>query len=223
MMRSGAVWLLAATLSALVCAGCSDSAADVNSSDAKARKRAIDDLRKRDNDVAAQTLATVTSHDDVNTAREAVRALSRMTAPAAARAMARVAREDKRPEVRMEAAVGLAYQPAAEATQALRDMVQSEPDPAVRGAAAASLGRAGAFRDALLLLAQAEKEQDLAAQTREVAALEFLVGLRFGFNPKDPPEKRRKAIENIKRMAPMFVKKLETYSPVKKGPISTGG
>jgi hypothetical protein len=203
--------------------GCSDNSSQVTSPEAAKRTAAIRDLARQGTDEAAQALAETARHEDVATAKEAIRGLGRTQLPVAARLLAETARTERRPEVRLEVAVALGYQPEPEAVQALREMVQSEPDATVRGAAAASLGRAGEFRDALLLLAQAEKEQDLAAQEREVAALEKLMDLRFGFDPKAPPEERRKVIQLIKRFAPQFVQRLEQYSPIKKGPGRTSG
>ena len=197
--------------------GCSSPADQLNSSDPATVKQGIANLANSKTDAAVETLVTVAAREDPTTAREAVRAIARINSPAAVKALSQVAATEKRTELRVEATVGLARQSAPEAAQTLRTMVQTEPDASVRGTAAASLSRVGPYRDAILLCEQAEKETDLGAQLREVRAVEQLLGIRFDFDPKAPPQKRRQSIQNMKGLIPMFVKRLQDFSPVKKG------
>jgi hypothetical protein len=209
-------------LAGLCAAGCTGAPDSSTPPGVSAGVKRIRNVAKEDTEEAVRVLAEAATHEDLATAVEAVRGLGRMRRPAAGAVLVQTARRDARPEVRMEAVVALGYREDEVAVRQLREMVEAEPDPTIRGAASAALGRAGEYEDALVLLGQVERETNLAAQAREVGALERLVGARFAFDPKASPEERRQAIERMRMGVPAMVKRLKTYAAPKRGNSGPG-
>ena len=181
-------------LGCLVLAGCSESASEaVNSSDQAKRIEALRELAKRDDDAALAKAAEAARHEDVVTAREAVRAVGRMSGDRGGPVLAGVATSDQRPEVRREAAVQLGRHRSPTRIETLRRIVVSDADPLVRAEAAAALGRIGQPPDAHILVDLLDKpDEDLVVQKAAVTAVERLTGLRFGYDFAAPEQERQK-------------------------------
>jgi HEAT repeat protein len=205
MTRHAALIILAAigAAGAAFLSGCGDPTADLDSGDAATTVKALRECAKIDSENVATKVAGIVEHEDTMVAAEAVRSLGRMDRPVARKALRDVATgaREKRGAVRQEAVIQLGRQDDPEVLPVLRQVVQADPDPSVRAAAATSIARQRSLPDVALLVEIAEKETDPIVQARAVGAVERLIGLKFGYDPKDPPELRRKALLRMRSIA----------------------
>jgi HEAT repeat protein len=214
-MRPLAPGILMITLLAVAMpAGCGPSAADkVASEDPAVRVEGLQELAAQDTEASLDRASDAIAHEDVSTACAAVRAVSRMSHRQAVVVLSRAAAEDRRPEVRREAALALSYGPEAASADVLRQTVRADADPGVRTAAATSLGRIGTLDDVEGLLAVALRDPDPEVQAHAVGALERLLGIGFTFNPRDPDELRRATLEQIRQAVVIRTKVLRGTAP----------
>jgi HEAT repeat protein len=182
--------------------GCQDPADKANSSDAVKAMEGLRELAKRGGDADVARIAEAVGHQDTMVASEAVRSLGSMRQAKAAEALKRVASTERRPEVREEAVLQLGRQTEGDPLVLLRRVVRSDPDPRVRAAAATSLGHMKSLADVPLLVEVAETDADPMVQARAVGAIERMIGLKFGYEAKDPPEERAKAVARVRSIAP---------------------
>jgi len=201
MTSRAAVAGAAVVLAAFWTAGCKDPAQGVQSSDPNEVARSVSDLAKRGRDEDVERIEQVTTHTDTMVATEAVRSLGSMRRPKAVQALSRVAAEEKRCEVRETAVIELGRQREEPSLGMLEQILQRDPDPRVRAAAASSLSRLRAWDSVPLLMDVAEKDPDLMVQGRALAAVETMIGLKFGYESAAPPEERRKAIARMRVIA----------------------
>jgi len=168
----------------LLASGCGDSPTEnVSSSEQAKRIEALRVLANRDDDEALAKVAQAIQHDDLVTAREAVRAVGRMPGERSGPVLSRVATSDQRPEVRREAAVQLGRVRSPTRAETLRRTIVTDPDPAVRAEAVMALGRIGQPSDAHMLVDLLDKpDEELLVQKAAVTAIERLTGLRFGYD-----------------------------------------
>ena len=116
----------------------------------------------------------------------------------AAAALTKVIAEDRRPEVREEAALALGACPTEKAVEALCEVIQKDAAPQVRAAAAVGLGRTGSLRNVEFLLRACESEKDPVVQYQTIGALEKILGIGFTFDPGLSPERRKITLERIR-------------------------
>ncbi|MCX5676688.1 MAG: HEAT repeat domain-containing protein [Planctomycetota bacterium] len=199
--RSGVRWggLLGAVAWAMLAAGCSeDPARNIESADQAARLKGLQDLAAANTEQSFAAAAKAIAHDDVMTARAAVRAVARMPQRGAVEVLARVVAEDRRPEVREEAALALSYCPEEKSAPVLRQVVKKDAAPQVRAAAAVGLGRVGRLSDVELLLSVSDSDADPLVQYQAVGSLEKILGIGFTFEPNLPEDRRRVTLERIR-------------------------
>jgi len=180
--------------------GCQDPTeklSSANSDECISGLRAVAD-RGRAADV--ELVAQATHHQDAVVATEAVRALGRIRAPAAAEALKKVAVAESRPVVREEAVLVLGRQDEAPPVDVLVNVMKSDPAPRVRAAAVSGLARVGSPANVPTLLDVAERDVDEIVQSRAVGAAETLLGLSFGFDPNASPEERAKVLARMRKM-----------------------
>ena len=190
-------------------AGCSDPESKIQSADAKTRIEGIKELAKRQTDQAVQKIAEGVNDRDETVACEVVRALATIQRPAARKVLRDVATTDKRAVVRQVAVSQ--YGAFQESLGTLRDTARLDEDPAVRREAVDGFVRQRSLADVPLLVEIAETEQDLAVQARAVNAIERLVGIQYGFDPKAPLAARKKALERIRSQAIRMAAAREAY------------
>ncbi len=193
--------VLAAVLVAGLAAGCGESSAEKLRSDDRAdRLEALGDLAEDGSDPALEAAAEAIRHDDILTARMAVRTVERMRRRKVYQAL-RDATEDPRPQVREEATLALGRLRDAESAATLVRRLRSDPDPSVRAAAATAIGRLG-DRDLVGALVEAAlKEEDLRVQSCAVGAVAKLAHVRFGYDSRASRKEREAALEVMRRWA----------------------
>ncbi len=200
-MRAPQTWwapAVAAAMLALGVGGCGDPGADLDAGRPEDRRDAIDALAKDGSEEAVERLEAAVSHADRGTAMAACRGLGRVKGRRATGSLIRVLQNEKRADVKVEAAVQLARRREAEATQSLRWAVENDPDPKVRAAAAAGLGKIGDLRDVPLLVRVAETDPEMLVEASCVRAVERMLPVGFRYDPSAPVEERRKAIGRMR-------------------------
>ena len=203
-MRQGVATtgLSAFVLGALLAAGCSESAVEkVKSPDQAKRLEGLQELARQDTPEALTLAREVIAHEDVTTARAAVRTVSRMSRRSAVSVLARVAAEEKRPQVREEAVLALSYGREPSSADELRQVLRTDADPRVRAAAATGLGRIGNLSDVEFLLEVADKDTEPLVQSHAVGALDRLLGIGFTFDASAPAEDRQVTLRLIRQAA----------------------
>jgi len=185
--------------------GCADTSGDLDSSDPVSRLEAVQQLAAR-GDAAVERLAQGAGHEDPMTARAAVRALGGIRSRSATDALARTARSEPRPAMRLEATIELGYRRDAEAAAALRRVLTQDAAPEVRGAAATALGRVGLPGDMAVLLDEAERATDARFQNRAVGAVGRILGVQFFFDSAAPLPQRLERLAAIRRTAERMVR-----------------
>jgi hypothetical protein len=194
--------LLAALAGAILAAGCSeDPARKVQSAEQATRLEGLRDLAAANTEGSFAAAAQAIGHQDVMTAQAAVRAVALMPRRGAAAVLARVATEDRRPEVREEAALALSYCPGPQAVQVLREVVRKDAAAPVRAAAAIGMGRVGSLADVEFLLGVGDSDPDCVVQYQAVGALERILGIGFTFEPNLPEDQRRLTLEKVRESA----------------------
>jgi HEAT repeat protein len=187
----GAVWV----------AGCKDPEQGVVSSNPDEVAKSVGELAKRGTDEAVAKIDLATTHADSMVATEAIRSLGSMHRPKAVEALRRVASEEKRPDVREAAVLELGRQTRDQQIALLEGVLQRDPQPRVRAAAASSLARLNAWGSIPLLLDVAERDPDVLVQSRAVAAVETMIGMRFGYDTAAPAEQRQKVLTRMRSIA----------------------
>jgi len=210
-------------LGLLVLAGCSDPAKNLASSDPRARVQAIRALAASGGDAAAERVASVARHEDTATATEAIVALGRMSSVRSVDALAEVATKEERAELRQLAITALAQRPTAGAAETFRQVVRNDAAPEVRAAAAMGLASQGAMDDVTLLVEAAGVETDPAATRSEVTALGTLLGVRFPYDPNEPPEVRQERLARTLAVADHLYKVRKGLVPNDLGREDHGG
>jgi hypothetical protein len=206
--------LLGALAWAMLAAGCSeDPARNIESADQAARLEGLQALAATNTEQSLALAAGAIGHDDVMTARAAVRAVARMPQRGAAEVLARVVAEDRRPEVREEAALALSYCPEEKSAPVLRQVVKKDAAPQVRAAAAVGLGRVGRLSDTELLLDVSDSDADPLVQYQAVGSLEKILGIGFTFEPNLPEDHRRVTLERIRIAATIRANVLRSRTP----------
>lgn len=194
--------VLGAVAAAAAAGGCAeDPARKVQSAEQARRLEGLQELASENSERSFAAAAQAISHDDVMTARAAVRAIGRMPQRGAAPVLAKVLAADNRPEVREEAAVALSYCAAPEAAQVLREVVRKDAAAPVRAAAAIGMGRVGNLSDVELLLNVGDSDPDRLVQYQAVGALERILGIGFTFEPNLPEDRRRLTLEKVRESA----------------------
>jgi HEAT repeat protein len=195
--------LLAAAAGLLCAAGCAEPGQSVNSPDSREVIAAVGELaqRGRDDDVVQIELATI--NGDSLVAAESVRALGSLRRAEAVEALKRVVTEEKRPEVREETVyqLGLQRQEAPVVVDILEQLVQRDALPRVRAAAATGLARLRVWEDIPLLVDVAERDADAMVQSRAVAAVESMIGLKVGYDWQASASERRAAVKRLRGIA----------------------
>ena len=189
-------------VAALVAAGCSDSSIDKVRSDDQAKR--VEGLRELSEERSGAALDAVTGaigHQDVVTARAAVRAAGRMAGEESRAALEKTVREDRRPEVRREAALSLSAARGPSLVESLKKAIQTDQSPQVRAGACISLGRVGGLDDVEFMIGVAQGDADIEVQRQAVGALQRMVGIGFTFDTSAPPEVRRLTLERIRDAA----------------------
>jgi HEAT repeat protein len=199
--RAALVAAAAFAIGVLCAAGCKDPDQGVTSSNPNDVAKSVGDLAKRGTDAAVEQISRVATHTDSMVATEAVRSLGSMRQPKAVQALQRVAAEEKRPDVREAAVLELGRQTRDQQVRLLEEVLQRDPEPRVRAAAASSLSRLKAWDTIPLLMDVAEKDPDLMVQSRAVAAVETMIGLKFGYDAHALPEQRQKALVRMRSIA----------------------
>jgi HEAT repeat protein len=193
-------WVLA--LAAVVAAGCSESSAEkVQSSDQNKRLEGLRELSKERSEAALSAARAAIAHQDTTTAQAAVRAMGRMASDEAPAVLEKVVREDRRPEVRSEAALAISGARGPDLVATLRKVIQTDPSPQVRAAAAISLGRLGSLDDTEFLLDAAARDADPEVQRQAVGALQRILGIGFTFDARAPEDVRRLTLDRIRDAA----------------------
>ena len=209
-MRSRAVWLMGL---GLLLAGCSDPGKELASSDSKARARAIHDLVAKGGDYAAEQLAPLARSEDAAAASQAITALGRVRSDRAVEALNDVAVQEQRAALRHLAVVSLSRQGGPKATDTLRRVIANDPAAPVRAEAAMGLAVVGSMDDVPLLVQVARAETDPVAAAGELTALGTLTGVEFVYDPNEPPEVRRKHIEEACDLAVRFYEMAKGLRP----------
>lgn len=199
-MREAAIVVAAIVGLGLAPVGCSEPSEDLTASEREKRIEAVRVLGREDDPESVDQLTEAVSHPDEITATEAVRAIGRSRSRSATETLARIARQEDRPRVRLEATVQLGQREDPQAAEALRWVVKNDDRPSVRGAAAAGLAQVGGVRDILMLVETAEREESVIAESQAVGAAERLLGIRFGYNSRAPREERKKVIARVRRL-----------------------
>ncbi|MCX5685025.1 MAG: HEAT repeat domain-containing protein [Planctomycetota bacterium] len=194
---------------AIFLGGCGeDPATKVASADQSVRLEGLQKL-PANNEKALATAIQATQHEDVVTARAAVRALRSMPAQKeAATALAKVAATDRRPEIREEATMALGYCPPENSAEALCTVIEKDAAPQVRAAAAIGMSRVGTLKDVEFLLRTCEREKDPIVQYQTIGALEKILGIGFTFDPRLPEDRRKVTMERIRITATIRAKAL---------------
>jgi HEAT repeat protein len=184
----------------MVLGGCGNDAAATKATSAEqaAQLAALQQLPAQNNEKALATAVQAVQNEDVVTARAAVRAIGRMSQQDAPAALAKVITEDRRPEIREEAALALSSSTTEASVETLREVIQKDEAPKVRAAAAIGLGRTGSLRDVEFLLRAAETEKNPVVQYQTVGALEKILGIGFTIDPGLSPERRKITMERIR-------------------------
>jgi len=144
-----------------------------------------------------ETLSAETENTDIPTARQAVEALGHLGAKAVPKL--RRALQDKRPEVRQQAA--RAYARAADPKQAapiLAKIATTDKSPAVRASAITGLGHRRTYEAMDTLLAEMN-DDDVVVRGRAAEAVVTILGPRYPYDPHDPPAKRLEIIAKIRK------------------------
>jgi HEAT repeat protein len=190
--------------------GCGeDAATKVASADQTVRLEGLQKLPAENTQQSFSAAVQATQHEDVVTARAAVRTLRSLPKQQeAATALAKVTATDRRPEVREEAALALGYCPPEASAETLRSVVQTDAAPQVRAAAAIGLSRVGGLRDVEFLLHVCESDRDPLVQYQAVGALEKILGIGFTFDPGLSADRRRVTVERIRVAATIRAKVL---------------
>jgi len=201
--------LAAALLWAICLSGCSeDAATKVTSSDQAVRLEGLQKLPAENTQQSFSAAVQAIQHDDAATARAAVRTLGCMPQRGAVSALAKVIAEDRRPEIREEAALALSGCSPEKSSEVLREAVQKDVSPQVRAAAAIGLGRVGGLRDVEFLLHVCESDRDPLVQYQAVGALEKILGIGFTFDPGLSADRRRVTVERVRVAATIRAKVL---------------
>ena len=192
----------AAVAVGLLCApGCSEPGQAVNSSDAREVVKAVGELAARGSDEDVMQIELAAINTDVHVAAEAVRGLGAIRSAEAVAALKRVALEEERPEVREEVAYQLGLQSEDASMQLLEQLLQHDASARVRAAAASSLARLRVWVDIPLLMDVAERETDVMVQSRAVAAVESMIGLKVGYDSRATAHERRSALSRLRGIA----------------------
>jgi HEAT repeat protein len=199
--RAALVAAAAFAIGGLCAAGCKDPDQGIQSSNPNDVAKSVGELAKRGTDEAVEQISRAATHADSMVATEAVRSLGSMRQPKAVEALRRVAAEEKRPDVREAAVLELGRQTCDPQVRLLEETLQRDPEPRVRAAAASSLARLKAWDTLALLMDVAEKDPDLMVQSRAVAAVETMIGLKFGYDAHAPPAERQKALARMRSIA----------------------
>ena len=181
--------------SAIALFGCGGRAPELDADRREERLEAVRQLP--DSAGGAGRAAEAARHEDVATAREAVRRLGRMSAPAAREALRRLASDEARSPVREEAIVMLARHRDAALGTLFVERLGADPAPAVRAAAAAAIGRAD-YWDGLDALIAALEDEDAAVRRAANAGLWRLCRLDFGFRPEATPQERAQVVARLR-------------------------
>lgn len=138
-----------------------------------------------------------------------------------------ILREDKRPEVREQAAYAIAdvVQSVAsvekpitkQMTADLVDTMENEEVPAVRAAAASALGRIYDYNNMASLL-KAMDDKDLGVRVSAHAAVSKIFGRKYKFEPKDPSAQRQIVIKGIAKDWEVYKNRVGTYHDVNRKP-----
>jgi len=212
-----AAWL---ALAAIATAGCSEPSEELASPDQAVAIEALRACRDDTRDEVAAKVARVVARPDTRVASEAVRSLGRMRSRGAVRALAHIAggASEQRGAIRREAVVQLGRRREdPEAAEAIREAVRTDPDPHVRAAAATGLGWRRSPAEVPLLVEVAETDADPMVQACAVSAVERVVGLRFRYDPHDPPDARRRALARVREMAMRTIGGPSKGPPVEEG------
>ena len=193
--------ILPGLMGLLVLAGCSDPAKDLASSDAQVRVQAIHALAARGGDAAAERVASVARDKDTAMATEAIVALGRIQSDRAVDALTEVATKEERAALRHLAVTALAQHKTAKSAETFRQVVRNDSAPEVRAEAAMGLATQGGMDDIPLMVEVAGAETDLAATRSEVTAMGAILGVRFPYDPNEPPEVRQKSLDRTRDAA----------------------
>ena len=198
--------VVASACIAAAMAGCW-SAPDEELTEQTKQIKTIQSLAKKESDEAVDRVMEFTNAPDRMTARTAVWALGQMKSPRATKKLEDVAKRHPEGEIRFEAVTALSFKTPDEARPVLRQVVERDPDPNVRGAAAAAFGQVGTLDDVEFLSKALAGDESVVVQSRAVAAVERLVGVRFRFDPTAPAEVRREVINRLRHYAPLIAEK----------------
>ena len=211
---------LAATLAwVMFLGGCSDdtTATKAASPEQAARLAALQELAVKNSEQSLATAVQAVQNEDVVTAKAAVRVIGRMPQQGATAALTKVIAEDRRPEVREEAALALGACPTEKTVEARCEVIQKDAAPQVRAAAAVGLGRTGSLRNVEFLLRACESEKDPVVQYQTIGALEKILGIGFTFDPGLSPERRKITLERIRIAATIRAKALRDQARTRPG------
>jgi HEAT repeat protein len=189
--------------------GCGeDAATKVASADQATRLEGIQKLPAENTEKSFSAAVQATQHEDAATAIAAVRSLGSMPQQGAVSALAKVIAEDRRPEIREQAALALSGCSLEKSAEVLREVVEKDASPQVRAAAAIGMSRVGSLRDVEFLLRSCEREKDPVVQYQTIGALEKILGIGFTFDPQLSDDRRRVTMERIRVAATIRAKVL---------------
>ena len=196
------LWGLVLAAAVSVGSGCSESSSEkVQSADQAKRVEGLRELSQERSGAALDVVKGAIGHEDAVTARAAVRAAGRMAGEESRAALEKTVRDDRRPEVRREAALALSGSRGPSLVASLRKVIETDPSPQVRAGAAISLGRVGGLDDVEFLVGVAQQDTDIEVQRQAVGALQRILGIGFTFDTSAPPEVRRLTLDRIRDSA----------------------